>query len=52
MGFFILKKVTEHLNAQNQQHIEWKITDLQTPEGLAAGTRIEVIVPKNFNFQA
>lgn len=52
MGFFILKKVTEHLNAQNQQHIEWKITDLQTPEGVAAGTQIEVTIPKIFNFQA
>jgi tetratricopeptide (TPR) repeat protein len=52
MGFFILKKVTEHLNAQNKQHIEWNITDLLNPDGTAAGTKIEVTVPKNFNFQA
>ncbi len=51
MGFFLMEKLTGHLNAQNKEPIHWQVDDLRDEEGKAAGTRIRISIPKTYQYQ-
>ena len=51
MGFFLMEKLTDHLNTQNKEPIQWQVDDLYDKEGKAAGTRIRIGIPKNYTYQ-
>lgn len=50
MGFFIMEKVTTHLNAQNLNHIRWEVIDKQDSFSNASGTLVKIVIPKKYNY--
>ncbi len=51
MGFFILKKITEHLNVVNKEPIEWKISDLYNEDQQQVmGTKVTIKIPVNYQY--
>lgn len=49
-GFMILNGYFDYFNRNNSKKITWKIVDLTDNEGKAAGTKILVNIPDEFNF--
>ncbi|MCG6191141.1 tetratricopeptide repeat-containing sensor histidine kinase [Maribellus maritimus] len=50
MGFFILEKITDHLNALNRDSMKWKITDLAGEASEPVGTKVTIEIPKNYQY--